>query len=79
MSELQNAVHVSRTKLFEEADNAYETTKGLEKLALSGLTPEYYDAFAANILNAKNFKTAEEVKKANAKKLAEVKKKCEQC
>ena len=79
MADKKNVLPVSRTKLFKEADKTYETTKGLEKLDLSGLTPEYYDAFAANILNAKNFKTAEEVIKANAKKLAEVKKKCELC
>ena len=79
MSDDQNGVHVSRTVLFKVADKTHETTKGLEKLALSGLTTDYYAAFAANILLAKNFKTSDEVKKANAKKLSEVKKKCEEC
>lgn len=79
MSDDQNGVHVSRKVLFRVADNTYETTKGLEKLALSGLTTDYYAAFAANIQLAKNFKTADEVKKSNAKKLSEVKKKCEEC
>ncbi|MFA6979501.1 MAG: hypothetical protein WC209_09285 [Ignavibacteriaceae bacterium] len=79
MSDDQNGVHVSRTVLFKVADKTHETTKGLEKLALSGLTTDYYAAFAANIQLAKNFKTSDEVKKANAKKLSEVKKKCEEC
>jgi len=79
MAEQINGIPVSRTKLFTVASNCYETTKGLENLDKSGLSPEYYAAFAANILNAKNFKTAEEVAKANAKKLTEVKKKCGEC
>jgi len=79
MSDVQSAIHVSRTVLFKVADKTYETTKGLEKLALSGLTTDYFAAFAANIQLAKNFKTADEVKKSNAKKLSEVKKKCEEC
>jgi len=79
MSEKIIGIPVSRAKLFTEADKTYETTKGLEKLALSGLSKDYYDAFAANILHAKRFMTADEVKKANAKKLTDVKKKCTQC
>jgi len=79
MSDVQSTIHVSRTQLFTAADNSYQTTKGLEKLTLSGFNAEYFNTFAANIQIAKDFKTAEEVKKSNATKLAQVKKKCKEC
>jgi len=79
MAEKFNGIPVSRTKLFTIASKAYETTKGLAKLADAGLTAEYFEEFAANIEIAKNFKTAEKVAKENAEKLAQVQKKCEEC
>ncbi|MCK9211051.1 MAG: hypothetical protein M0P61_09475 [Ignavibacteriaceae bacterium] len=79
MAEKFNGIPVSRTKLFTIASTAYKIKKGLEKLAAAGLTAEYFEEFAANIEIAKNFKTADQVLKENAEKLAQVKKKCEEC
>jgi len=79
MAEKMNGIPVSRTKLFTIATTVYKTKKGLEKLASAGLTAEYFEEFAANIETAKNFKTADQVSKENAEKLAQVKTKCEEC
>lgn len=79
MAEKFNGIPVSRTKLFTIASTAYKTKKGLEKLAAAGLTAEYFEEFAADIEIAKNFKTADQVSKENAEKLAQVKIKCEEC